>query len=59
MIAWPPRSPDLTPVDFSVPGYVKDKVFVPSLAASLEALRARIKEAVANIDAYMVGVGMK
>jgi hypothetical protein len=32
-IAWPPRSPDLTPVDFSVWRYAKDKDFVPPLPA--------------------------
>jgi hypothetical protein len=42
-IAWPPRSPDLTPLDFSVCGYVKDKVFVAHLPGSLEELLARIK----------------
>jgi len=26
-IVWPPRSPDLTPLDFSVWGYVKDREF--------------------------------
>jgi hypothetical protein len=39
-IAWPPRSPDLTYLDFSVEGYVKERV--PPLPASLEELRARI-----------------
>jgi hypothetical protein len=33
-IAWPPRSPDLTPRDFSLCRYVKDKVFVAPLPAS-------------------------
>jgi hypothetical protein len=32
-IAWPPRSPDLTPLDFSVWGYIKEKGFVPPLPA--------------------------
>ena len=32
-------------------GYVKNKVYVPTLPASLEELRARIREAVATIDA--------
>uniref|UniRef100_V5G1N2 DUF4817 domain-containing protein n=1 Tax=Anoplophora glabripennis TaxID=217634 RepID=V5G1N2_ANOGL len=27
-ISWPPRSPDLTPLDFFVWGYVKDKVYM-------------------------------
>jgi hypothetical protein len=48
-IAWPPRSPDLTPLDFSVCGYVKDKVFVPPFPESLEELRERITKAVATI----------
>jgi hypothetical protein len=50
-IAWPPRSPTLTPLDFSVWGYFQDQFFVPSLPASLEELQARITEAVATIDA--------
>ena len=54
MRPWPPRSPDLTPPDFSVLGDVKDKVFVPPLTASLEELRVRKAEAVATIDAYMI-----
>ena len=49
-ITWPPLSPDLTPMDVSVWGYVKGKVFVPPLPASCEELQARIREAVAIID---------
>jgi hypothetical protein len=26
-LAWPPRSPDITPLDFFLWGYVKDKVY--------------------------------
>jgi len=51
-IAWPPRSPDLTPLDISEWGYVKD--FVPPLLVSLEELRSRITEAVATMDAEMI-----
>ena len=29
---WPPRSPDLTPCDFWLPGYLKSKVYDPVLA---------------------------
>ena len=29
-VAWPPWSSDLTPMDFSVWRYVKDKILVPS-----------------------------
>jgi hypothetical protein len=53
-IAWPPRSPDVTSLDFSVWGYVKDEVFVPPLPTSLEELRARITEAASTIDADMI-----
>ncbi|GFG36095.1 hypothetical protein Cfor_03668 [Coptotermes formosanus] len=28
-IPWPPRSPDLTPLDFFLWGIVKDRVYVP------------------------------
>lgn len=30
-VAWPPRSPDLTPLDFHLWGYFKDQVNVPPL----------------------------
>jgi len=45
---------DLTPLDFSVWGYIKDKVFVPPLPASLEELEARITEAVVTTDVDMI-----
>ena len=53
-LARPPRSPDITPFDFSVWGCVEDKVFASSLPASLEELRAWIAEAVATIDVHMI-----
>jgi hypothetical protein len=53
-IVWPPRSPDLTLLDFSVWGEVKDKVFVPPLPASLEELWARVTEAVSTGDVDMI-----
>ena len=31
---WPTRSPDLTPSDFFLWGYIKNTVFVPPLATS-------------------------
>ena len=34
-IAWPPRSPDLTPLDFSVWRYVKEKVLVKNLPVNI------------------------
>ena len=53
-IARPPWSPDLTSLDFSVWGCVKDKVFVSPLPASLEELRTRTTEAVATTDVDMI-----
>jgi hypothetical protein len=45
---------DLTPLEFSVWGYVKDKVSVPPLPASLEELQAWITEVVVTIDVDMI-----
>ncbi|GBM21079.1 hypothetical protein AVEN_200767-1 [Araneus ventricosus] len=41
----PPRSPDITPCDFFMWGFVKDKVFVPPLPHNLEDLQTRIGNA--------------
>jgi hypothetical protein len=46
---WPPRSPDVTPCDFFLWGYIKDKVFVPPLPRSLSELRQRISSAIASV----------
>ena len=53
-IAWPPRSPELTPLEFTVWGYVNGKVLVAALPASLEELRARITEAVLTTNVDMI-----
>lgn len=45
--AWPPRSPDLTPCDFYLWGFIKDHVYVPPLPADLPDLR--IEAVVATI----------
>jgi len=50
---WPPRSPDITPIDFFLWGYVKDKVFstpVPDITN----LKARITDAFATITEDML-----
>lgn len=47
--AWPPRSPDLTPCDFFLWGFIKDRVYVPPLPADIPELRHRIEAAVAVI----------
>ncbi|KYM95854.1 hypothetical protein ALC62_13505, partial [Cyphomyrmex costatus] len=40
-IEWPPRSPDLTPLDYFLWGYLKDRVYATK-PANLEELRGRI-----------------
>ena len=50
----PPRPPDITPLDFFLWGYVKDKVFstpVPDITN----LKARITDAFATIAEHMLG----
>ena len=50
---WPPRSPDITPLDFFLWRYVKDKVFstpVPDITD----LKARITDAFATITEDML-----
>ena len=39
LLAWPPRSPDATPCDFFIGGYLKDQVYVPPLPASIPELK--------------------
>ena len=46
---WPAPSPDLTPCDYFLWGYVKDNVFVPPQPVSLPDLKNRITAAVGNI----------
>jgi hypothetical protein len=45
---WPPRSPDLTPLDFFLWGHLKSKVYVDK-PNSLEDLKRRIRVEMANI----------
>ena len=49
----PPRSPDATPCDFFLWGYVKDQVYVPPLPASIPELKVRIGTAIETIIADM------
>ena len=51
---WPPRSPDLTPWDFFLWGFVKDRVYVPQLPMSLKELGDRITHAMQTITADML-----
>jgi len=50
---WPPRSPDITPLNFFLWRYVKDKVFstpVPDITN----LKARITDAFATITEHVL-----
>jgi len=46
---WPPRSPDLTPCDFFLCGFIKEAVYVPSLTTTLDDLKNRITIAVNSV----------
>ncbi|GBM97955.1 hypothetical protein AVEN_150652-1, partial [Araneus ventricosus] len=45
MLPWLPRLPDITPCDFFLWSFVKDKVYMPPLPRNLENLRTRIDNA--------------
>ncbi|XP_050342348.1 uncharacterized protein LOC126768367 [Nymphalis io] len=48
-INWPPRSPDLSPMDFFLWGYLKSKVFNNN-PQSIEELKENIREEIQNIS---------
>ena len=52
-VEWPPRSPDLTPMDFFLWGYIKDIVYRKKLE-KLEELEEAIQEAIAAIPPDML-----
>lgn len=54
LFPWPPRSPDLSPCDFYLWGYLKDRVYIPPLPRTLVELRERINTAVMTIDEMML-----
>jgi len=54
LLRWPPHSPDLTPYDFFLWGFVKDSVYVPPLPMSLKELRDRITHTLQTITADML-----
>ena len=49
-----PLSPDATPCDFLVWGYVKDQAYVPPLPSSIPKLKVRIRTATETINADML-----
>ena len=51
LLPWPPRSPNLTPCDLFLWGFVKDSVYVPPLPMSLNELRDRITRVLQTITA--------
>lgn len=58
---WPPRSPDLSPLDFCLWGFLKSKVYNPR-PGTLNALEANIRREVAALDPEMINraiLGMK
>jgi hypothetical protein len=52
-VAWPPRSPDLTPLDFFLWGYIKEKVYVTP-PQNVQDLDQRIRLAFAEIPEEML-----
>ena len=54
LLLWPPRSPDLTPCDFFLWGYVKDNAYKPPLPQNVRELEDRIRAAVQTIDGNML-----
>lgn len=52
---WPPRSPDLTPLDFFLWGFLKDKVFRTGFPANLQEMSNRIEENCLLINEEMLG----
>ncbi|GBL99200.1 hypothetical protein AVEN_140668-1 [Araneus ventricosus] len=54
LLPLPVRSPDLTPCDFYLWGYVIDKVYVPPMPTTLQTLQERIIAALTDIDVNML-----
>ena len=51
---WPPRSPNLTVCDFFLWGYVKGRVYVPPLPATMDELQECITAAVNSVTPDML-----
>ena len=50
---WPPRSPDITPLDFFLWSYVKDRVYRTPVR-DVETLQSRIIEVLATVNEEML-----
>ncbi|KFM67202.1 hypothetical protein X975_24764, partial [Stegodyphus mimosarum] len=54
-IPWPPRSPDITPLDFFLRGFVEDNVYRRRVS-NMDDLKARMRTAIASVDADLLAV---
>ena len=54
LLLWSPGSPDLTPCDFFLWGYIKDRVYVLPMPCDIADVRERIIAAVNTIDRPML-----
>ncbi|GBM63974.1 hypothetical protein AVEN_17556-1 [Araneus ventricosus] len=52
-VDWPPRSPDLTPLDFFLCGHIKGQLY-PTPAPTFQDLRRRITDPCASITLAML-----
>lgn len=52
-VRWPPRSPDLTPLDFHIWAYLKEKVYIVQ-SATREELEARVRQAINDVTRYQL-----
>lgn len=52
-IPWPPRSPDITPLDFFLWGYVKDRVYATRVNDRVE-LKRRIRDVINSVTEDML-----
>ncbi len=55
---WPARSPDLSPLDYFLWGFVKEKGFL-SAPSNIAELKNKVREAIASIDANTAERGGK
>ncbi len=46
---WPPRSPDLSPLDFFLWGYLKNRIYM-TVPHNFEELKGKIAREIENID---------
>ena len=57
-VPWPPRSPDLTPADFFLWGYLKSKVYITK-PRNISELKMRIIQETSQISADLLGKVME